>query len=1356
MPLVMDMYCMKQLREAALFLFIFSLLMQYILGQGIDNTGYKYYKNYSHLEYDHHPQNFCIAQDRRGMIYVGNRGGLLVFDGVSWELKYVPNNVVYSMAIAEDGRIYIGGQDEIGCFTPGAGGSLKYISLTHQVDEKFKNFSRVSNTAASEEGVYFKAKKHLFRWNFSKIDGHWPGSFGLMARCDERLYIQKGGVGLMTVENDSLIPLPGTESLAKKRVWVFAPFGNQKEARGFLVGTRGRGLLIYDQGRLTPFITQADGYLKKHRISMGIQLSTGDYAVATRLGGIVILDAGGRLKYLFNQTRGLQDNNVEYIFEDRQGNLWMALVKGISRLEYRSPFYHYDARGRLKGMALSVTKHKNHIYAGTMQGLYVLHPDTGHFTPLAGIGTCWDLLSTGESLLTAAENGVFQIDTPTANHRRIYNDQAIRLMPSAMFPGHIWCASRTGLAALVQKNKRWVTAHRYRDIREDLRSIVEDPGGHLWLAATAGLVIKASFPAGIEEPAITRFRQETTPFGEEVYLAQVADHVVFATSHGLFRCEEEKNTFIPDHILGKDFAGGPEAEPVFRIVQDRDSTIWFHSRSRNYRAVPAADNIFKIDRRTFRRVPIIQVNSIYPEPGGDHTWFAGTEGLMRFDRRGEGGEKEEFPALVRRVLVNEEELIFGGYESGEKTVKAMPVLSYSRRNIGFLCGVPFFQEEPAARFRYFLGGYDRKWSPWTAESRRYYTNLDAGRYTFRVQAKNVYGDLSREDTFSFKVLPPWYQTWWAYLIYAAAFLLLFYLAVRWRSGKLEREKERLERVVAERTREVREQSEKLKEMDRVKSRFFANISHEFRTPLTLVMSPLEQLLSRSKDFARKKVYRLMLRNLHILLTFINQLLDLSRLDSGKMKLNPQYRDIVPLIKGALASFRMPAEHKQLTLAFHCPEEKILLPYDHEKMEEVMYNLVGNALKFTPGGGKISVSISLAGSPPVCVKISVKDTGPGIPGDQLGKVFDRFYQVGDKEGDTGKGTGIGLALSKEIVLLHNGKIDVFSSEGKGAEFVVRLPLGKPQLEPGKNIPAAGKVTQRSRAGEIAIMYPGEEDEEYFLQDSSGEIEKGGEESTMILVVEDHDDMRSHICDSLHPDYRVITAKNGKEGMAKARECIPDLVVSDIMMPELDGYELCRRLKKDIGTSHIPIILLTAKAGEESIIRGYGTGADDYVTKPFNTNLLAARIKNLIDLRRQMQLKIQREKMLLPSKVSVSSQDDQFLRDFQGFIEKNLDNPELNIDTLCEKLLIGRATLFRKIQALTGQSPNQFIQSYRLERGAQLLRENYGNVTEVAYAVGFSSSQYFASCFKEKFHQSPKAYQAGESRSQSTGEQYASHL
>ncbi|MCU0285571.1 MAG: response regulator [Acidobacteria bacterium] len=554
------------------------------------------------------------------------------------------------------------------------------------------------------------------------------------------------------------------------------------------------------------------------------------------------------------------------------------------------------------------------------------------------------------------------------------------------------------------------------------------------------------------------------------------------------------------------------------------------------------------------------------------------------------------------------------------------------------------------------------------------------------------------------------------------------------------------------TIKLQEQSEKLKEMDRIKSNFFANISHEFRTPLTLIMSPLEQLISESGEKKLKDKFNVMLRSSQQLLILINQLLDLSRFDSGKMKLQVFCRDIIPFLKGIMESFQVLAEQNEIHLEFNSEKADLPLYFDTSKIEESMYNLLINAVKFTPPGGKITLGVTQDQDH---VYISLKDSGIGIPKDKLPHIFDRFYQVDVPGGKGPKGTGIGLALTKEIIQLHHGKIDVHSQEGKGTEFVILLPLGRDHFKTDEITIIPDILPDSRKMKELNVLFstkPGENikeevnDKENPKEDVDKPVKDPLEpEKNVILIVEDNRDVRKYIREPLEPFYIVEEAADGKEGILKAKEIIPDLIISDIMMPNADGYELCREVKKDIATCHIPVILLTAKASEESIIEGLKTKADDYITKPFNSRILLTRIKNLIDLRCQLQLKIQRQKMLLPSEINVSSMDEIFLKEFQQVIEKNLSDYEFDVDKLCKKLYMARSTLFKKVKALTGETPNQFILSYRLERAAQLLKQNYGNITEVAFAVGFSSSTYFATCFKEKFGQAPSSYHASESKS-----------
>jgi signal transduction histidine kinase/DNA-binding response OmpR family regulator len=579
------------------------------------------------------------------------------------------------------------------------------------------------------------------------------------------------------------------------------------------------------------------------------------------------------------------------------------------------------------------------------------------------------------------------------------------------------------------------------------------------------------------------------------------------------------------------------------------------------------------------------------------------------------------------------------------------------------------------------------------------------------------------------------------------FLMMYFIG-RWRSSILEQEKQRLEQTVKDRTKELEQQSEKLKEMDKVKSRFFANISHEFRTPITLIMGPLEQMLSNNRDKEQVKKINLMLRNSRRLLGLINQLLELSKFDSGKIKLNVSQSNIVPFLKGIGASFEPVAAKNELDLSFHTEEENIMLYFDSKKLEEAVFNLLANAVKFTPPGGKVTIKIIRNGTgdknfPSGSVEISVSDTGPGIPRDRLSHIFDRFYQSENTYENNHNGSGIGLAIAKEVVELHHGKINVHSLEGKGTEFIIRIPLGKEHLkpdeiaEPGVPVDIKGVPADAKGAPEVIDLSEDDGGETGPVKNEK-DIDPFEQAKDIILVVEDSTDVRDYIRGSLEPIYSVVEARDGREGIQKAQEIIPDLIISDIMMPGVDGYELCRVLKNDKNTSHVPIILLTAKASEQSVIQGLETGADDYITKPFNTNILCARIKNLIDLRRQMQLNLNREMTLQPVKTTVSKLDKEFIRELQEVIEKNLSEPEFNVEELKKKLCIGGTSLYRKIHALSGQSPTDFIRSYRLKRAAQLLKSGFGSVTEVAFEVGFTSRSYFAKCFKEKFHQVPSNF------------------
>jgi signal transduction histidine kinase/CheY-like chemotaxis protein len=1140
-------------------------------------------------------------------------------------------------------------------------------------------------------------------------------------------------------------------------VYMMVPYDTQK----MLIGTDINGLYIYDGIKAVPFPTGADDYLQEKQLYHGIRLSNspGDFALATRLGGLVIIEANGRLKEIFTKDYGLLDDTVWHVFEDFQGNLWLALNKGISKIEYNSPITIYDDRSNLPGLVLSVVKHRNDLYAGTIRGLFFMEPP-GTFSPIPGIpGFCRSLLSIGDSVMAATSYGVFQVENN--KKKMIIENRSYVLLQSHKDTNRIWVGTREGLVSLVltNENGQWAQEHTFENITQKIYTIVEEKNGNLWLGTLTKGVLYVDFTAGGVHPAITATQYDKShglPPGE-VHVFMAAGHVMFAAPEkGIFRFDEQNKVFVPDASLGQEFAGGEKGRGVFRIVEDKNRNIWLHSKGRNIQAIPQPDGTFFINKKPFLRLPVRQVNTIHPDPGGDIIWFAGSEGLIRYGLKIKKKCDHDYPSLIRRVLVNWK-LVFDGYKykTGSDSARLIPAIDFKdRKNLYFEFTATFFEAENKTQYRYLLDGHDDHWSKWNSESNKEFTILDSGMYSFRVRAKNVYEHVSKEAVFQFKILPPWYKTWWAFSVYGLLFFLLVFFIVKWRSRKLVREKQHLEKIVKDRTKEIEEKSEQLKEMDKLKSRFFANISHEFRTPLTLIMGPLEQMLSlpRSQISEReqKKKIKMILRNSQRLLNLINQLLDLSRFDSGKMKLQAVYQDIIPFIKGITSSFEIAAEQNELDLQFHSQEETAVLYFDPEKMEKIMGNLLSNAVKFTPAGGRVTVSVTKTPEdnkfPAGSLEISVSDTGIGIPESQMPHIFDHFYQVDGSHEHKYKGSGIGLALTKELVILHRGDIEVRSREGPGSgtEFIVRLPLGKSHLEPGEIADGPEPAHEPAKTNELTSIYTvdlAEEDDETDM-----EMETAAEEGpkNIILIVEDNADARRFIRGSLEPLYIVVEAADGREGIEKAGEIIPDLIISDIMMPEKDGYELCRVLKKDINTSHVPIILLTAKASDENVVRGLETGADDYITKPFNTRMLLARIKNLIELRRQLHMNVDREMTLQPAKMDVSTIDKEFVKELQAVIDANLEDPDFNVEDLGKKLYMSRSTLYRKILALSGKSPTDFIRSYRLKRAAQLLKSKSASVTEVAFEVGFSSRTYFTKCFKEQFHQLPSDYHASESQ------------
>jgi signal transduction histidine kinase/DNA-binding response OmpR family regulator/ligand-binding sensor domain-containing protein len=635
--------------------------------------------------------------------------------------------------------------------------------------------------------------------------------------------------------------------------------------------------------------------------------------------------------------------------------------------------------------------------------------------------------------------------------------------------------------------------------------------------------------------------------------------------------------------------------------------------------------------------------------------------------------------------------------------------------------------DPAAiQYSYRMDGVNQDWI--LSGSRRYvsYSNLDAGKYVLRVRATNREGTWSdQERSIEITILPPWYRTFWAYGAYALLGGTLLFIA--WRFDR--------RRTAVKHQMEMREfQTKKILEMDQMKSRFFANISHEFRTPLTLILGPLEQLLAKNKDEESQTTFSVMRRNGLRLLQLINQLLDLSRLDSGKMTIQVRPTDLVSLSRALVMSFISLAERKKIHLIFD-PEADQLVGYvDKDKFEKILTNLLSNAFKFTGDGGEIRVVLRpVDETADRWVEMSVADTGIGISAEHIGKIFDRFYQVDSAVARENEGTGIGLALTKELVELHKGTITVQSEQGRGSRFTVRLPVGKEQWSEKEIAP-----------GEVDIYAPQSRVVEDLFPEAETPKAKTGRDITgrpVVLIVEDNADVRGYVRGFLSESYEVLEAGNGKEALKSAQEATVDLVISDVMMPEMDGIELCRTLKNDERTSHIPVILLTARATSEGKLEGLDIGADDYVIKPFDAREVLARVKNLIMLRRNLRAKYGQQFTLTASTMEVTTLDERFLKNLKEKIEQHIGDPDYDTETVAYDMCMSRMQLNRKLHALTGYSTHGLVREFRLQRAAELLKKHAGSVADVAYEVGFNNLSHFARVFRERFGVAPSEYDGG---------------
>jgi signal transduction histidine kinase/CheY-like chemotaxis protein len=607
-------------------------------------------------------------------------------------------------------------------------------------------------------------------------------------------------------------------------------------------------------------------------------------------------------------------------------------------------------------------------------------------------------------------------------------------------------------------------------------------------------------------------------------------------------------------------------------------------------------------------------------------------------------------------------------------------------------------------YRYILEGYDDDWTNTDYDrASATYTNLPPGNYTFRLQAANHSGVWSTEDAvLDIRILPPWYWAPWSKALYAALALGLLYLLYRFQ----------LNRQLAQ------AEAARLKELDTTKTRLYTNITHEFRTPLTVILGVAEKIRQAPKKMLQEGL-ELITRNGQNLLRLVDQMLSLSKLEAGTLSVDLVQGDVVTYVRYVQQSFYTLAEAKHIELDFAAQPAVITMDYDPEKLQIMLSNLLSNAIKFTPSGGRISLSLEQQSD---TLHLQLSDTGVGIPEDELPHIFNRFYQVDGSTTRAGEGTGIGLALTRELVQLLGGTITAQSRVGEGTTFHVHLPVTR-EAPKAESIESTG--TLLAKAGAISNELP-------------KTTISNGEEAPTVLIVEDNADVATYLEHCLAFRYRIEHAPDGQAGIERALETIPDLIISDVMMPRADGFTLCKTLKEDPKTNHIPIVLLTAKADAESRLSGLGTGADAYLAKPVAEQELKVILHNLLELRRTLQAKYSDPDY----RPQTDTEEDPFVQHAREVLLKHLDNPDLSVEDYCRLLAVSRTQLHNKLKAVTGKSSTEFMRSVRIQRAAELLHDEPKRaVKSIAYEVGYKHAPTFNKAFSAEMGMSPSEFRNG---------------
>ena len=1242
----------------------------------------------------------CMMQDHNGLFYVGMYGALQTYDGERFQdvKTYGTDGTlvpcyVTSLLERRNGDMLIG--------TSGHGVlKMNGREEAREMDKRLREANSIHRLMEDSQGNLWilSDDQGLWRWDGKRIKRYFQDEeyrhaiFDICEYGDGHFYVATTNHGLFRLDGDTPVHIEAT--------------GN-KHISSLYVNSRQHIMLGYDGSGLAIYNPKNNQLVDNPYFSRDVDLSTA---------------------------------KVYSICEDRNGNVWLGLLqKGIymqpgHTMGFGYMGYKLGQRNTIgQACVTSVLGGSNgyHWIGTDRDGLYCMDDNAmpiKHFKekfPATVLGLCED--RKGRIWLGTYKEGLGYIDVKSMTYHPYPLPQG---SVTSIFDletdgdGHLWIATMGyGLQRLDLETGDVKTYHQTDNAANDRRvnSITNDyisqvsisPDGQRIYAATSMGVCAMDIKS---ENWISTFGKNCPNYGTPTRIAREFGNVLYVGTNDGLVCYDLKSR----RMTLKNMESGVTDNGIASIEQDKQGRLW----------ISTDHGLCCLDPKSGKTNTYYVDNGLQSNEFSDGASWVEPNGLLVFG--GLAGVTWFNPLEIHEYKWKAEVKLTGFKVDGELVTPATMsgfwkvmntsviasdrfVLSSSNNNFSVQFSTLTFDNPEHVVYRYRINKED-----WVrlqhGNNEVTFSHMSPGEYDFCVVAEQN-GIETPEHCFTVVIHAPWYRTPLAYAAYVLALVALF-LWYRHQRHRKEQDRLRLqEHIHAE-------------EMGEAKLRFFMNISHEIRTPMTLIVSPLLSLMKQDEDPHRRSVYETIRRNAERILGLINQMMDLRKIDKGQMQMRMRETDLISFVGDIYTLFTQQAKAKNIQFTYEHDALELPIWIDRDNFDKVIVNILSNAFKFTSTGGVIHIGITHDGHQ---ATIRIYDNGEKIPEDKLERIFERFYQSPSTVNDRKVGTGIGLDLTRSLVELHHGTISAHNNkDGEGCEFVVKIPMGKDHLKPEEI------VTEMEEATQTTSLFETEEEHDVAAPIAQ-ELPKASRQQT-IVIAEDDSEIRDYLVQELSDDYKVIGCENGKVALTEILKSVPDLLISDIMMPEMDGNALCSKVKGNPGTSHIPVILLTAKNRDEDQLEGLESGADAYIVKPFNMDILRRCIINLIHTHHMLRLKYGRNDQLEQKveEVQMTSPDDKLLDRIMAVINKNIGNADLSVDAIAEEVGISRVHLHRKMKELTGQTPHDFIRNIRLKQAANLLASHNMNITEVMYACGFNNAASFSTIFKKFYGMSPREY------------------